>query len=76
MLCETERTEESDKFALLKVRRREPDIILDAAPGQKPRLLKYHGQRTRRPIDRALEILVQPGDDPEQSSIFRNRTDQ
>ena len=58
MLGEAERVEQGGDLGFAGLRRREPHIVLDAAPRQKPRLLKNHahpamlGQCGRSPRNR------------------------
>ena len=47
-------------------RHREPDVLLDRAPGQKARLLEYDAKPARsRHMEFAPEIRIEPGRDPQ-----------
>ena len=52
------------------MRRGEPHVLLDRAPRQQPRLLEHHAERAvGGQLDAALEIAVEPGDDPQQRGL-------
>ena len=57
-----------------RVRRRQPDIVLDRAPRQQPRLLEHHAEpAVMRQLHRAVVVAIEAGDDAEQCGLAAAR---
>ncbi len=70
MSGEAERLEQRIERAVARQRRGEPHVLLDRAPRQQPRLLKYHAERAvSRQLHRAIVGLVQSRDDAQQRGL-------
>jgi len=69
-----ERLEQCGKLALAGVWRGDTHVLLDRAPRQKPRLLEHHAQgAVGGERDVAVEIAVEPGDDPQERGLAAAR---
>ncbi len=70
MVAEPEIARDLLDILVARLRRGETQIVEDAAPGQKPRLLKHHADpRVLRDIDAAFEILVETDQDTQQRRL-------
>ena len=62
MLGQAQRGEQRAELGLRDIGDDEPHVVLDAAPGQQPRLLKDDGEADRlRERDKSFETRVEPG---------------
>ena len=62
VVLKPERFDERFEISRADVGRGKANVVLDAAPWEQPGLLKDHAERSGRPLDRALEEVVEPGD--------------
>lgn len=78
MLGQFERGEQLAEFCLAYMRRHEPHVFVDRAPGQQPRLLEDDPQlAVYRQPHAALEIAVQSDDNAQKRCLAASRwTDQ
>jgi len=78
MFRKFERGEQLREFRPASMRRQEPDIVFDRAPGQQPRLLEDDAKLAGRgQPNAAFEIAVQPDDDAQERGLAASgRADQ
>src|ERR1700722_299797 len=63
VMGEAERVEDRLELGVAGLRRRDPDVLLDAAPRQEARLLENETEPPRREGHLAVEIAIETGDD-------------